>query len=430
MTETPILDSPTYPHGFVVGRYLTAVADGPDPDRLMDFTPAKGKVIFTPETVIRRHEGPVPALVVQRPVTCELDDQGYLTSPGGGRGVALIAGIYTVRFDVQGAQVPGPTRIEVKESHTEAAPLDLVLAMPDVVPPGSVVIVDETTAQRAEAAAARAEAIVADLKAEVRAVVLASPELKGEPGEPGAPGAPGEPGEPGEPGAPGAPGPAPSIKIGTVTSGTTPSATITGESPDLTLDLVLAKGDPGAKGDVGAPGALANASSYVLVGPGRPDQPATTGGIITGAEPVGAEYRSTDGANVGAYVWMKRPGGKWEVTDGDTGWRRVVVEAIDTTTAGDHGTLIRRAGPNVYYAIAGKTTTGSWGSLGVGWRPVASIVHPLTPWSGSTTVARLATHVGGNLVWAANPGAGFLAQCQITWATADTWPTTLPGSPA
>ena len=193
---------------------------------------------------------------------------------------------------------------------------------------------------------------------------------------------------------------------------------------------MLAKGDPGAKGDVGAPGALANASSYVLVGPGRPDQPATTGGIITGAEPVGAEYRSTDGANVGAYVWMKRPGGKWEVTDGDTGWRRVVVEAIDTTTAGDHGTLIRRAGPNVYYAIAGKTTTGSWGSLGVGWRPVASIVHPLTPWSGSTTVARLATHVGGNLVWAANPGAGFLAQCQITWATADTWPTTLPGSPA
>lgn len=161
MTETPILDSPTYPHGFVVGRYLTAVADGPDADRLMDFTPAKGKVIFTPETVIRRHEGPVPALVVQRPVTCELDDQGYLTSPGGGRGVALIAGIYTVRFDVQGAQVPGPTRIEVKDSHTEVAPLDLVLAMPDVVPPGSVVVVDETTAQRAEAAA-REASVAAD----------------------------------------------------------------------------------------------------------------------------------------------------------------------------------------------------------------------------------------------------------------------------
>lgn len=158
MTETPILDSPVYAHGFVTGRYLTAVADGPDVDRLMDFTPAKGKVIFTPETVIRRHEGPVPALVVQRPVTCALDDQGYLTSPGGGRGVGLIAGIYKVRFDVQDAQVPGPTRIEVKDTHTEDAPLDLVLAMPDVVPPGSVVVVDETTAQRANRSAREASA--------------------------------------------------------------------------------------------------------------------------------------------------------------------------------------------------------------------------------------------------------------------------------
>lgn len=228
----------------------------------------------------------------------------------------------------------------------------------------------------------------------------------------------------------GADGKTPTIKIGTVSSGTTPSATITGTSPDLTLGLVLPKGDRGDRGETGAPGVVSSASSYVIVGPGRPDVPSTTAGTITGSEPVGAEYRSTDGAMVGADRWIKRPSG-WRVSDGDTGWRRLVVEAIDTSTASDHGTLIRRAGPNVYYAIAGKTTTGSWGSLGVGWRPVASIVHPLTPWSGSTTVARLATHVFGSLVWAANPGAGFLAQCQIAWATADAWPSApLPGSPA
>lgn len=161
MTETPILNAPVYPHGYVTGRYLTAVADGPDADHLMDFTPAKGKVIFTPETVIRRHEGPSPALVVQRPVECPINSQGYLTSPDGWRGVSLIVGIYSVRFEVQGAQVPGPKRIEVKETHTPDAPLDLVLSMPEVVPPGSVVVVDETTAQRAESAAARAEAAVA-----------------------------------------------------------------------------------------------------------------------------------------------------------------------------------------------------------------------------------------------------------------------------
>ena len=131
-------------------------------------------------------------------------------------------------------------------------------------------------------------------------------------------------GKDGADGEDGAPGPAPSIKIGAVTSGSTPSATIKGTSPDLTLGLVLPKGDRGDRGETGAPGVVSSASSYVIVGPGRPDQPATTAGTITGAEPVGAEYRSTDGAQVGAYVWMKRPGGKWEVTVGDTGWRKIV----------------------------------------------------------------------------------------------------------
>ena len=282
MSETPILNAPVYPHGYVTGRYLTAVADGPDDDHLMDFTPAKGKVIFTPETVIRRHEGPSPALVVQRPVECPINSQGYLTSPDGWRGVYLIVGIYSVRFEVQGAQVPGPKRIEVKETHTLDAPLDLVLSMPEVVPPGSVVVVNETTAQRAEAAAARAEAVVTNLESEVRAVVLASPELKGAKGDPGATGPAGPVGPAGPKGATGPAGP---------------------------------KGDAGAKGDPGAPGALANASSYILVGPGRPDQPATTGGVIKGSEPVGAEYRSTDGAGEGLFDWMKRPTG-WEIAGG------------------------------------------------------------------------------------------------------------------
>ena len=50
----------------------------------------------------------------------------------------------------------------------------------------------------------------------------------------------------------------PTITIGTVTSGDTASATITGDSPNYTLNLVLpkgAKGDKGDKGDVGTKGA-------------------------------------------------------------------------------------------------------------------------------------------------------------------------------
>ena len=46
----------------------------------------------------------------------------------------------------------------------------------------------------------------------------------------------------------------PTITIGTVTNGDTASATITGDSPNYTLNLVLPKGDKGDKGDTGEAG--------------------------------------------------------------------------------------------------------------------------------------------------------------------------------
>ena len=46
----------------------------------------------------------------------------------------------------------------------------------------------------------------------------------------------------------------PTITIGTVTNGDTASATITGDSPNYILNLVLPKGDKGDKGDVGTKG--------------------------------------------------------------------------------------------------------------------------------------------------------------------------------
>ena len=128
------------------------------------------------------------------------------------------------------------------------------------------------------------------------------PDLKGEPGDPGP--------------ASTVPGPANVLSIGTVTSGETASATITGTSPAQVLSLVLPKGE---KGDPGAGGG--GASDYLVVGPGRPDAPTTTGmtSAALAALPVGCEYRSTDGAGTGAWVWQKRPTG-WVVISGDTGW--------------------------------------------------------------------------------------------------------------
>ena len=61
-------------------------------------------------------------------------------------------------------------------------------------------------------------------------------------------------GEKGEQGEQGEPGPSNVLKIGTVTSGETASATISGNSPSQTLNLVLPKGDKGEKGDTGPQG--------------------------------------------------------------------------------------------------------------------------------------------------------------------------------
>lgn len=56
------------------------------------------------------------------------------------------------------------------------------------------------------------------------------------------------------------------LTIGTVTSGETASAEITGTSPNQTLNLVLPKGDKGDKGDTGAKGDTGPAGFEVPVG--------------------------------------------------------------------------------------------------------------------------------------------------------------------
>lgn len=260
------------------------------------------------------------------------------------------------------------------------------------------------------------------------------PDLRGPQGNPGRPGA--DSTVPGPPGDRGAPGPAPSIKIGAVSSGSTPSATITGTSPDLTLGLVLPKGD---KGETGPPGVVSSASSYILVGPGRPDAPSTTGGVITGSEPVGAEYRSTDGANVGAFVWMKRPGGAWAVTEGDTGWR--ALPYYSPMTGGN--IQVRRIGNVVTFRAWGIVTTGAGyflspdGSAPASQWPVGfsdglvghgSLQVPILRDGG--VVGSIERYWEGNAVrilgTIPNRGAAI-----ASWPTTQPWPTApLPGTPA
>ena len=129
-------------------------------------------------------------------------------------------------------------------------------------------------------------------------------------------------------------------------------------------ELKGAKGDKGDKGDPGAPGVVSSASAYVIVGPGRPDQPATTGGVIKGSEPVGAEYRSTDGAGAGLFDWMKRPTG-WVNTGGGSG----VEQVSGTVTLDASGAPIREfftTGATTFKANGADTLLSSF--IAVVWR--------------------------------------------------------------
>lgn len=69
-------------------------------------------------------------------------------------------------------------------------------------------------------------------------------------------------------------------------------------------------------------GGSQSGDSMIITGNGRPDKPDTTSGKITGNEPNGTFYNSTDGAGVGAYLWQKQKN-KWNVVSADTGARRV-----------------------------------------------------------------------------------------------------------
>ena len=122
------------------------------------------------------------------------------------------------------------------------------------------------------------------------------------------------------PGPEGPQGPANTLAIDTVTTlaaGAPATAEITGTAPNQALVLGIPMGLTGA------------ASDWLKVGPGDPRTPATTAGQITGTEPNGCSYRSTDGGGVGGYLWVKR-GGVWVCEVLDTGTRNIA-SLLDTT---------------------------------------------------------------------------------------------------
>ena len=264
----------------------------------------------------------------------------------------------------------------------------------------------------------------------------------------GRPGRDGDPGQPGQPGAKGYDAREPIFTATATALGedAQPTALVTGTYPALTLELGIPRGKPGPPGPPSTSGSGGGSHPLLLSGPGRPDVPPTTGGVITGSEAVGTEYRSTDGAGVGAWVWMRRPTG-WVVVDGDTGWRNIGSGYLPAEAEAE--VFIRRVNERVCLHVKNIVFQGKWpgphdnipGSEC--FAPRDSVYINFGVRSGGL-VPRDGLQLRVQPVWSSSYSARValalvmyypnttkkLSSEEVSWTSAITsWPTTLPGLP-
>ena len=111
-----------------------------------------------------------------------------------------------------------------------------------------------------------------------------------------------------------------------------------------------------------------SSDSMIITGSGRPDKPETTGGKVTGREPNGTFYNSTNGAGVGAYLWQKQ-NGQWTVISGDTGIRRLSNISVNIK----EGAILSRRGVGTLFLFTGAVILNSRGKI----TPSEWIFYPL-----------------------------------------------------
>ena len=157
-------------HGTFTGRFGFMDADSHDPDRAPDITSATGgTVTITPSIRSVRYTGAQgPMILAARPAKGVIDSEGYLctaTADGdaGDRGMVFPATddtdlnptdwTYEVSIILDGQVRIGTFNVKLPTDST----VDLSLAAPVPSSGGTAIVVDPTTAIRAEAAADRAE---------------------------------------------------------------------------------------------------------------------------------------------------------------------------------------------------------------------------------------------------------------------------------
>lgn len=225
-------------------------------------------------------------------------------------------------------------------------------------------------------------------------------------------------------------GPANTLRIGTVTTlpaGSAATASIGGTAPSQTLSLGLPTGAP---------------SDWLKVGPGDPRTPSTTGGQITGTEPNGCTYISTDGGGVGGYGWRKR-GGVWVCVEGDTGvrvvsldaaWRNAFADGVNQTWSGTSSLTVRRIGDVVTVLALGlqkaaAPAANAIAAIPAGWRP--QIAQQFMGFNSSLQVFRLWSNGDGDYPLSLQgPISNGSFSFTLSYHTRSPWPTALPGTAA
>ena len=365
--------SPKLPWGTVHGRATGVWADGTDEDLNPDLTVLEGLTVTLQPMIpaIVWHGDGGPTTHVPSPVVCQFDDEGYLVSPA------------------QGSSEREVRLLASRHEQIEPSPWDWQLSWS----------LEEIPSTRFQLEAGQ----TLDLSSIIlSSLAPASPELFAD-----------------------------LLEAAQQLETVLPDVQTARDEAVAARDVAVPAADRAEQ----ARDATLTAATWTLTGPGRPDQPATTGGIITGSEPVGTAYISTDGAGVGAWAWRKRPSG-WAYIDHDTGWRDCSAWLTPIVQLHPSGGMaqIRRQGDVVSLRIRLETTeaitmsgwTNILEGMSYGWRiigyvPVglATVDSRLTSLSGASSPSRISIRNPADTTQAA---AGSVVAGDVSWIATEAIP--------
>ena len=454
-------------YGRIIGQFAYMDGDSDDKDTTPDMVPAMGTVTITPSVNQVKYNGVEgPKILVPRKILGKLDANGYLVGPDGKQGIVVPSTsnsvlnpsgwTYAVSINITDG---GTINLDISLEPGEEKDITTSISIP--ASGGTVRIIDESTALRAEAAASSIFNIVSEIRDDIEAG-----KTKGDPGKDAA-------------------NPNISAQANTTAPGSNAAAAVSGSYPDLTFAFDIPRGDPGkdaanpvitpavtkiapggnptfnitgtypnqtytfglvtgGKGDKGDPGAVPTAADYTIVGIGRPDIASTMDTTIASkvsAAPIGCEFISTDGPQ-GAWRWQKTTAG-WTVLLGDTGWRDVRSEtqftaayaSADLGGSGKGAVAIRRTPVAVavrayWYQNNAPASAVIYVLPNGWWTKIIDIAGAGlgSPTLGTSAGAVLTLTNGMALSIDRHTGGeeSFLA----TYFTKAEWPTTLPGTAA